>query len=73
MEPIWKEIFFNPTNLIAEISVTTKPLSLGALDKLILLTFSGASGATFVGDPTITTILKSQTLLLVWSTNLIHM
>lgn len=51
---------FNPTNLIAEISVTTKPLSLGALDKLILLTFSGASGATFVGDPTITTILKSQ-------------
>ena len=51
---------FNPTNLIAEISVTTKPLSLGALDKLILLTFSGASGATFVGDPTITTILRSQ-------------
>ena len=51
---------FNPTNLIAEISVTTKPLSLGALDKLILLTFSGASGATFVGDSTITTILKSQ-------------
>ena len=64
---------FNPTNLIAEISVTTKPLSLGALDKLILLTFSGASGATFVGDPTITTILKAKTLLLVWSVNLIHM
>ena len=51
---------FNPTNLIAEISVTTKPLSIGTLDKLILLTFSGASGATFVGDPSLTTILKSQ-------------
>ena len=53
-------LFFNPTNLIQEVRVTTKPLSVGALDKIIVLTFSGASGATFVGDPTLTTILKSQ-------------
>lgn len=51
---------FTPIDLVKEIRVTTKPLSVGALDKILLLTFSGATGATFVGDPTVTTILKSR-------------
>lgn len=53
---------FDPINLIKEIRVMTTPLSVGSFDKVLLLTFSGATGATFVGDATFTTILKSQSV-----------
>lgn len=53
-------LVFTPNSPNAEIVVTTTPMSVNSLDRVLVLTFSGAANATFVGDPSLTILLKAS-------------
>lgn len=54
------ELSFTPSSPDVTITVTTKAMSVGSMDRILVLTFSNATNAAFVGDPSLTILLKSS-------------
>lgn len=59
--PLSGQLTFTPESPVVERTFRTKPLSLFSIDRLLLLTFSNATNAAFVGDTTLSVLLKAQT------------